>query len=147
MLRVEELREQELSGVWRLEKEIFSDAWSEQGLRETWRQPGAVIFGAWDGDTLAGYAIVYYVLDEAEIMRIAVEDARRRQGAAGQMLLRIKGFCAEKGIGKIFLEVRESNAPAIAFYRKHGFQADGIRKNFYTNPAENAILMSSEVKK
>ena len=54
-------------------------------------------------------------------------------------------FCAEKEIERILLDVRISNEPAIAFYRKSGFADDGIRKNFYDNPKEHALLMSASV--
>lgn len=144
MLEVRKVCREELFQVAQLEREIFSDAWSEQALLDTWEQQ-AVILGVWDGRMLAGYLILYYVPDEGEIVRIAVKEALRRQGAAGMLLLYAKEFCREKEVEKLFLEVRESNVPAITFYKKHGFRADGIRKKFYTNPTENAILMSGEV--
>lgn len=147
MLHVEEISQNELFMVASLEKKIFSDAWSEKGLSDTWRQPGTVIFGVWNEKIFAGYVILYYVLDEAQIMRIAVEESSRRKGAASLLFSKVKEFCGGKNIRNIFLEVRESNIPAIQFYRKYGFRTDGIRKNFYTNPAENAILMSSKAVK
>lgn len=144
MQKIGRVCKEELFQIAELEREIFSDAWSENALLDTWKQQ-AVIFGIWDGRLLAGYLILYYVLDEGEIVRIAVRKSHRRKGAAGKLLLHAKGFCGEKKVKKLFLEVRESNVPAIAFYKKYGFQADGIRKKFYTNPTENAILMSGKV--
>lgn len=147
MLYVKEICERELPMAALLERKIFSDPWSEKAFFETLQSPGTIMFGAWEGERLAGYVIVYYVLDEAEIVRLAVKESCRRKGAAGQLFLKVKEFCAEKNITDIFLEVRRSNVPAITFYRKHGFQTDGIRKNFYTNPTEDAILMSSKAVK
>lgn len=141
MLRTGEICEQDLAQIAELEQEIFSDAWSIRGVTDTFRQSGAVIFGVWEEEELAGYAVLYFVLDEGEIPRIAVKESFRRRGAAGMLFQKIRSFCVEKGIRNLFLEVRESNAPALTFYRKCGFKESGIRKNFYTNPSEDAILM------
>lgn len=129
----------------RLEAEIFSDAWSENSIRETASQPHAVIFGEWEGDSLLGYLIFYFVMDEGEIARIAVAPESRRQGAGGRLLRQADAFCAERGIRRMLLDVRESNISAREFYEKHGFSQDGIRKKFYTDPQEDAILMSRKL--
>lgn len=136
--------ESHIADVARLEADIFPDAWSEAAVRETFCQNQAVILGAWEGETLVGYLIFYYVLDEGEIARIAVDASCRRQGAAGCLFSELVKWCAEKQIRKIMLDVRESNAAAIAFYRKCGFTGDGIRKRYYTDPVEDAVLMSME---
>ena len=91
---------------------------------------------------LIGYVIFYYVLDEGEIARVAVDPAYRRKGAAARLLHAVEDFCEEKGIDRLMLEVRKSNVPAISFYREYGFAEDGIRKNYYKNPVEDAVLMS-----
>lgn len=130
-----------------LERDIFPDSWSEKALKETLGQKQAAILGAWIGDELAGYIILYYVLDECEIARIAVKPAYRRRGAAGRLLEETEIFCHAKEIKRLLLEVRESNFAARTFYQKHGFEIDGIRKNFYTNPPEDAILMSHRLVK
>ncbi len=103
------------------------------------------MFGAWKEEVLAGYVIFYYAADEGEIARIAVRDAFRRKGAARRLLLRLEELCKELGVSRLLLDVRESNGPAIAFYVGYGFKKDGIRKKFYVNPVEDAILMSYKV--
>ena len=108
----------DLQDIAALESEIFSDAWSLKSLEETWNQKNAVIFAAKTEEKIAGYLIIYYVLDEGEIARIAT---------------------------RIMLEVREGNEAARRFYEKCGFTEDGIRKNYYENPQENAILMSKSL--
>lgn len=133
---------QDIAAVARLEREIFPDSWSERSLEDTLRQPHSVMLGAWIRGELTGYLILYYVTPEAEIARIAVAKEARRQGVAGKLLEGTREFCEEQGIEKFLLDVSESNTGAIAFYKKHGFKEDGIRKKFYTNPVENAILMS-----
>lgn len=142
MLCIQRAGEKDAGEIAALEGEVFSDAWGRQGVCDTLKNPGASIFCAWEEGQLIGYLILYFVLDEGEIARIAVRKPSRRKGAAGKLLGRALEFCAEKEIRTLFLEVRKSNAPAIAFYRKWGFKEDGIRKNFYTDPPEDAILMS-----
>lgn len=132
----------EIADVAALEKHIFSDAWTEKGIRETLCQDSGIVLGMWKGNFLAGYAILYYVLDEGEIARIAVEPTCRRQGAADRMLEHLVKICEEKGVWRLMLEVRTSNEAALSFYKKNGFTEDGIRKGYYSNPCEDAILMS-----
>ena len=145
MLRIEGVTEEQAEEVAGLEGMIFSDAWSRQSIISTLRQPCAKIYGVWESCELAGYVVLYYVLDECEIARIAVKENFRRQGAASMLFAETVKFCRENKINKIMLDVRESNLAAIAFYKKNGFVQDGIRKGFYTNPAENAILLSRRI--
>ena len=130
----------DLQDIAALESEIFSDAWSLKSLEETWNQKNAVIFAAKTEEKIAGYLIIYYVLDEGEIARIATAPSMRRQ-----MFQELVAFCEEQQITRIMLEVREGNEAARRFYEKCGFTEDGIRKNYYENPQENAILMSKNL--
>lgn len=146
-IRIAEAKEQDIADIARLERNIFSDGWSISAIRETWRQPCTLVAGAIRGRRLVGYAILYYMAGEGEIARIATDPSARRQGAAGSLLVYLKDFCWKKGCERLLLDVRESNAAARAFYKKYGFTEDGIRKKFYTNPVENAILMSCRIKR
>ena len=93
----------------------------------------------------AGYICMYTALDEGEITNVAVDEKDRGRGV-GQALLEEAFKCAErKGLEKIFLEVRESNVPAIELYKKTGFEKTGIRRGFYRNPTEDALLMMKEL--
>ena len=132
----------DLPEIAALEKEIFPDAWSLKSLEETWKQKNAAIFVAKTKEGMAGYLIFYYVLEEGEIARIATAHSVRRQGAAIQMFRKLLDFCREQKITRIMLEVRENNEAARQFYGKCGFTKDGIRRNYYENPKENAVLMS-----
>ena len=142
MLAVRRAKEQEIEEIARLEQEIFSDPWSLAAIRETWGQKQARILGAWLDGQMAGYVIVYFAADESEIARIAVDEKFRRQGVAGALLDEMESVLAGKGIARLMLDVRKSNAAALRFYLSRGFKEDGVRKNFYTNPIEDAILMS-----
>ncbi|MCQ2508663.1 MAG: ribosomal protein S18-alanine N-acetyltransferase [Dorea sp.] len=136
--------ETDIPKVAELEKEIFSDAWTEGGIKESFEQKQARIAGAYVDGELKGYLIIYYVLDEAEIARIAVSEDARRLGLAGELMDWLLAFSEEHDIERILLDVRESNVAARAFYTKWGFQIDGIRKRFYTDPVESAVLMSRD---
>ena len=135
----------EIADVAALERHIFSDAWTENGIRETLYQENGIVLSIWKGEFLAGYVILYYVLDEGEIARIAVDSAYRRQGAARALFGQLAVICKEKGIGRLMLEVRQGNQAAVSFYRKCGFTVDGIRKAYYTEPCEDAVLMSKDM--
>lgn len=141
MMEIRKIEKAELPQIAILETKIFPDSWSEKALEETLEQSNAFILGALEREKLIAYLIVYHVLDEGEIVRIAVEESRRRTGVAGHLLLALENICEDKGIVNLFLEVREHNETAVAFYKDKGFVETGIRKNFYTNPIEDGILM------
>ena len=145
MTEIRRISGNDIDAVASLEAEIFPDPWSVKSIKETCENQNACVLGAYKKGKLIGYVIFYYVLDEGEIARIAVSPLYRRQGVAEQIFAGLLAFCAEKNIERILLDVRISNEPAIAFYRKAGFADDGIRKNFYENPKEHALLMSVDV--
>lgn len=139
------IEEKDIGQIVRLEKETFSDAWSETSIRETCAQSQAFITVTEVDGNIAGYCIIYYVLDEAEIARIAVDEHFRRQGIGHELLSYTFACCEEKKIERVLLDVRESNVSARAFYKKEGFSEDGIRKDFYEGPKEHAVLMSQSI--
>lgn len=142
---IREIRGNDIDAVASLEEGIFSDAWTRKGIEDSLQQEHTVLLGIWKEHCMAGYVILYYVLDEGEIARIAVEPSSRRQGAAGLLLERLETICESKGILRLMLEVRRSNAAAVSFYKKHGFTEDGVRRGYYTNPCEDALLMSKRL--
>ena len=139
------MTEEDIAQVADLEKKVFSDAWSMQGIYDTFCQQQAFVTVAEQDKKIIGYCIVYYVLDEGEIARIAVDNTVRRQGVGRGILDYVCHGCKTKKVKRILLDVRESNVSARHFYEQHGFHVDGIRKNFYEKPNENAVLMSKEL--
>ena len=127
-----------------LERECFSTPWSEAMLTEVLfdSQASFIVAESEDGGVL-GYAGLQVVLDEGYIDNIAVEPNARRHGVADELL---DVFCrfGEANLAFLTLEVRASNAPAIALYAKHGFQQAGRRKHYYDDPREDAIIMTLE---
>lgn len=142
MLIVRNMIESDVEAIATMESAVFSDAWTAKSIEDTYNQPQAFIVTAELDGKVAGYCIVYFVLDEGEIARIAVDNCFRRQGVGRKLLEQVERTCKEKGIIRLMLDVRESNESARAFYKSLGFEEDGVRKNFYEMPKENAVLMS-----
>ena len=94
----------------------------------------------------AGYLGMEFVLDEGSITNVAVFPGCRRQGVADALVTGLLHRAAAIGLATVTLEVRQSNAPAIALYHKHGFVPVGRRNNYNTSPTADAILMTAPVK-
>lgn len=142
---VRELKVEDSAAVAEMEQQIFSDPWSEKSVMETVQQKQSVCFAAEKAGHILGYLLVYHAADEAEVARIAVQKEARRQGAAGKLMQALEHYCEEHKMEKLLLDVRESNEAARSFYTKNGFVEDGIRQGFYTNPSEDAVLMSRQL--
>lgn len=136
------MTEQDVEIIAKLEQDTFADAWTVKGIYETFCERQAFVTVAEEDGQVVGYCIMYCVMDEGEIARIAIDKKMRRQGLGNGLLDYTFACCREKKITRFLLDVRESNEGARYFYKNHGFKEDGIRKNFYEQPRENAILMS-----
>lgn len=129
-----------LTQIAHLERLCFSAPWSENALTLlTTGQNGG--FAALDGDMVVGYIGYLGVIDEYEITNVATHPDYRRQGIGAALLSALAEKAREQGATRITLDVRQSNAPAIALYEKFNFTPCGIRRNFYSNPRENAVVM------
>lgn len=133
-----------LQGIADIEKECFSTPWTVPMLEEELDNLCAcfIVAEGEDGSVL-GYAGLHVAADEGYIDNIAVQEAYRHQGVGEALLGAFIRFGKEK-LAFLTLEVRPSNGPAIQFYMKHGFVQVGRRKNFYSAPREDAILMTLE---
>ena len=145
MLNGRSIKETDVESVAKMEKLYFTDAWSEKSILETMQQAQAFVLVAEENEEIIGYCIVYFALDEAEIARIAVDASRRKQGVGQELLRATCRVGIQQGIERLLLDVRESNSAALNLYRSFGFAEDGIRKNFYENPKEHAVLMSMSI--
>lgn len=139
------MTEKDIDAVVNLETEIFSDAWTKTSISETLSQQQAILTVAEETGTIVAYCILYYVLDEGEIARIAVSPQKQHMGIGKKLLNYTCDLCLEQGVSRLLLDVRESNAHARTFYKAYGFSEDGIRRNFYQFPIEHAILMSKNI--
>ncbi len=124
-----------------IEKICFSSPWSETAIKDAMNN-STCFFKAVKGQKTVGYVSLYTVFDEGYVNNIAVLPEYRRQGIASMLLEKLNEFTKEKKLSFISLEVRASNIGAINLYEKFGYKKEGERKNFYTNPQENAIIMT-----
>ena len=139
-MNITEMQEKHLPALAELEKHCFHAPWSEKMLRE--ELGGGIFLVAEQDGEVQGYVGCQTVLDEGYITNVAVSPDFRRRGAARRLIAELIARAKEKGLAFVTLEVRESNAPAIALYTGAGFAPVGKRKNFYSNPTENAVLMT-----
>lgn len=125
--------------IFNLEKEIFkSSAFNKSYLDTLIKGDNSFIYVYLIDDKVSGYLMILDSIDVYEILAIATIEEYRNKGIAQKLLNKIK-------IKNIFLEVRESNQTAINFYKKNKFKEISIRKNYYSKPNENAIIMKLEV--
>ena len=130
--------------IAQLERECFSDPWSEASLEEELYNPLASFIVAQRPDgAVLGYAGLHAVMDEGYIDNIAVREDYRRQGIADDLLDVFVRF-GQAHLAFLTLEVRPSNEAAIQLYYKHGFAQVGRRKDYYRHPKEDAIIMTLE---
>lgn len=135
---------EDIPALCALERECFSEPWSERGFEDFFALDYTAAFAAVDdgsGD-IVGYAGMYLSGGDGDITNIAVTESFRRKGVGSALIDALKSV---PGIERLLLEVRESNTAARTLYEKRGFSVDGIRKNFYSSPRENAVLMSIEI--
>lgn len=132
--------------IAQLEEKCIPNGWSEKGFSEWFANKNTVIFKAVLNNRIVGFANGSWVLDEAELLNIAVEESFRRNGIAQLVFDALEDYFKEVSAEKIFLEVREKNASAISFYEKNGFAKNGLRKNYYSNPKDNGVLMMKNIK-
>lgn len=144
MIRYERMTEKHVEGVARLEQLCFHDPWSLNSISGELNNRLSLWLVALDGDNVVGYVGSQTVIDAADMMNIAVHPDYRRQGIAEALVEALIGNLKAKGALSLMLEVRQSNASAIALYEKLGFYQAGIRPNYYRNPRENAILYRKE---
>ena len=126
-----------------LSKENVVPSWNEEDFIGAVFNPQAVVFVEEEND-IRGYAVCYFAADEGEIPSIAVDKEYRRSGIGRTLFDALSSYVTEKNITRLFLEVREGNEPAVSFYRQNGFEEVGRRKNFYSNPQEDALVMEKK---
>jgi len=139
------MTEDDLDAVALLEQECFSAPWSRNSLMESLARPEYTFLVAQADEQVIGYAGMVRTLDEADVTDVAVFSQHRGQGAGKMLVEGLKDEARAQGVAVIYLEVRQSNAGAIALYRGCGFTENGLRKNFYENPTENALLFSAQI--
>ncbi len=140
-MTIEYLRSCHISQIAALEKLCFNDPWPEAAIASELNNPLSVWLVALEGDTVVGYVGSQTAGDETDMMNIAVHPDHRRRGIAQALVELLIPELEKRGSRCLALEVRVSNAPAIALYEKMGFAQEGLRKNYYRNPKEDAYIL------
>lgn len=141
-IKIEKMRLFDIPRVAELDKNSLFESWSEKIYEESLKNKSYNILVAKLGNKTVGFISMYCAVDEGYICNIAVEKSHRKQGIGTSLISEIITYSQNKNLKFLTLEVRESNIEAIKFYEKLGFEKFGIRKNFYLNPNENAIIMT-----
>lgn len=141
-LILQPLEREHLSSLAELEKICFSQPWSYQSLEEELSNDTACFFTALDGEKVIGYIGLFIVCESCFVSNIAVYPEYRRKGVATALIERACDCAQAHGTEFISLEVRRSNEQALALYRQLGFRKMGVRKNYYRNPPEDALIMT-----
>ena len=154
-IRLRPMEEKDLTGVSELERLSFSVPWSETVLRESLESRLDVLWvleqkeescsleneGEHGTGNLVGYCNLRIIAGEGELMRIAVHPELRGKGLSRKLMDRLAETAREQEIKAVTLEVRTSNRAAIELYKSYGFREKAVRKNYYENPVEDALIM------
>ena len=130
--------------VAELERVCFSDPWSIKSILSEVENPLSLWLVALDGERVLGYVGSQSVLGWADMMNLAVAPGCRRMGIGKDLVLALIKRLQQEKVSCLTLEVRESNAPANGLYRQLGFAQVGRRKNYYSNPKEDALILRKE---
>jgi [ribosomal protein S18]-alanine N-acetyltransferase len=144
-IQLRRLEPEHLDDVETIERASYPTPWSRSMFDAELRKPGSLALGAFVQDgTLVGYAFVSRYVDAWHVMNVAVAHAYRRRGIAVALLERLFEVTATDPRRGYTLEVRVSNTGAIALYERLGFEARGVRRGYYTDNREDALIMWRE---
>ena len=135
-----------IDGMIEIEKQCFDSGFARQTFEKELENKIAIYVVALKNGVIAGYAGLWNICGEADIMHVGVGKEFRRQGIAFEMLKRLIEICNEESVYEVNLEVRKSNDAAQKLYEKLGFERVGLRKNYYEG-TEDAVLMKLDLEK
>ena len=138
------MNDSHVAQVAELEKLCFSDPWSENSVASELKNPLSCWLVAEEDGEVAGYVGSQTVMDESDMMNVAVHPDYRRKGIAEKLVMELVEALKKRDSRCLTLEVRASNEPARALYEKLGFTQVGLRKNYYRNPKEDALILRKE---
>jgi [ribosomal protein S18]-alanine N-acetyltransferase len=134
----------DLDDIERIEHRSYETPWSRSMFAGELAKPASLCLGAFEGEELAGYLIVSRYVDAWHVMNIAVSPVFRRRGIATALLERLFELTDDRSQRGYTLEVRRSNTGAITLYKRLGFTERGIRRGYYTDNREDALIMWRE---
>ena len=132
---------EDLESVMAIEREAFANPWRREDFRcVLHRSDACTLCAALDG-VIVGYSVAFRKGSALHLADVAVNRDFRRMGIGGRLLEKVLHAASVRRVGAVRLEVRRSNAPAIALYRSAGFSTVGVRRAYYTNPADDGFVM------
>jgi [ribosomal protein S18]-alanine N-acetyltransferase len=140
-IEIKTLRLADLTDVEEIERRAYVTPWSRSMFASELGKPTSVCLGAFEGDQLVGYVVNSRYVDAWHVMNVAVDPDYQGRGIATRLLERLFELTADDGRDGYTLEVRVSNADAISLYEKLGFEARGLRRGYYTDNREDALIM------
>ena len=144
-IRLEEMQSCHIDAIAALEKRCFSDPWSRALFQQELDNERSYYVVLLDDDVVIGYAGFWKIFDEGHIMNIAVAPEYRGQHLSHLLMKSFLDFAVQNDIRYLTLEVREGNVPARNLYYQYGFQDAGVRKGYYQDNGENAIVMWADL--
>lgn len=145
MITIRTMCSEDVSQIAALEAACFSMPWSENSISYELSNPLSLWLVACDSDHVVGYIGSQTVIDETDIMNVAVDSEYRRNGIGQKLLCELIRQLMQKNVKAISLEVRASNDTAISLYRKFGFETVGRRPGYYRMPKEDALILRKEL--
>jgi ribosomal-protein-alanine N-acetyltransferase len=146
-VRIREMSPSDLDGVMAIEEVSFPTPWSREMFLEDFpRDFSDTLVAAGAEDEVLGYAVCWTLAGESHLLNIAVHPARRGRGIGRALLSECIRRAAGAGASRVFLEVRAGNETAQRLYRSMGFEFRGIRKGYYTDTGEDAVIFDREVR-
>ena len=139
-MELRRLTVRDLTAIEEIEQRSYPTPWSRSMFASELAKPTSICLGAFE-EELVGYLIISRYVDAWHVMNVAVEPAHRRRGIATALLDRLFELTADDGRRGYTLEVRVSNVGAIALYERIGFVARGVRRGYYTDNREDALIM------
>ena len=140
-MEIRRARPDDVDAILEMERECFNDPWGEKDIFGYITTEGGMCFVAAEGGRAIAYLLGRLIAPEGEIYRIAVHPEYRRRGIGYRLLDYSRKTERGRGLETLFLEVRSKNIPARALYRAYGFKELGLRRGYYKNPDDDAVIM------
>ena len=148
MILIKTMQHEHIDAVYEIECACFTTPWSKESFKrelETEMPPTfyvvALLYEPFQEPKVVGYAGMWHIVNEGHITNVAVHDSHRRKGIAAMLLERLVEIAKQHKMIGLTLEVRVSNHAAQALYEQHGFTSEGVRKGYYADTGEDALVM------
>lgn len=141
-VHIREFLPEDMSSILEIERSSFSVPWSEGAFRSLLRRRDSLLIVAAEGGRVVGYAAAWFAAGEGELGDLAVDPDHRRRGIGQALVERVRSEARQRGVDRLFLQVRQSNESALALYESIGFRQVGRRQRYYRSPQEDALVLA-----